>query len=468
VARSSIGGRIELTRITTVEFPNGPGEAAACATAGSRLPSRRPFRIELTLPLARPPAPTQAQAAAAPDEPMSERARAYANWVRQLRSGRPPPRLDERGDDCLAPLCRELQLLADELARREQQLRQLFDLVQSAEHGILVDDVLARVFDGFTGLIPFERIGCAFLSGDGERLTAHWARSELGPVRISGGYSQPMVGSSLERILHTGRPRIINDLKAYLRAKPNSDSTRRIVEEGGSSSLTCPLVVGSRPIGFLFFTSRRQNAYDEDHQTIFRQIASQVSVVIERSREYQQLIEQNQHLMQERRQLAQAASTDPLTGVLNRRAILQTATEAFGNAVAAGGDLAVIMADIDHFKPINDGFGHAAGDAALKEFVRRLTGALRPGDHLGRYGGEEFLIILDGTGRDVAAAAAERLRAVVAGTPFEIGGQSRIVTASFGVAAIDGQTPSAQAAVAAADHACYAAKRNGRNRVMVA
>lgn len=137
-----------------------------------------------------------------------ERVDAYAAWVTQLRCGQPLQDLRSDNSNPLARLGRELELLADVLGRREQELRRLFDLVATIEPGVLVEDVLNRIFDGFTGLIPFERICCAFISSTGSYLTAYWTRSELGPQQIAAGYSQPLAGSSLEQVLRTGQPRV--------------------------------------------------------------------------------------------------------------------------------------------------------------------------------------------------------------------------------------------------------------------
>jgi diguanylate cyclase (GGDEF)-like protein len=345
----------------------------------------------------------------------------------------------------------------------------LFDVAHSVvERGFLVEEVLETIFERFTGVIPYDRISCAFLSNDGVQLTAYWARSNLGDVRIAKGYSQVIEGSSLQELFRTGEPRILNDLEAYLAAKPESDATRRIVTEGGRSSLTCPLLINGRPLGVLFFTSREKNTYKDIHQAIFRQIADEVALVINKSRLFQELVESNQFLVRQAEQLKEVANRDSLTGVLNRSAIMVSLEGQLRVAATLGKTVGVIMIDIDHFKKVNDSFGHAAGDAVLREFTRRLTAVIRENDYLGRFGGEEFLLVIGDTNREQFLLAAERCRSAIAGTPFDLGTKCVSVTASFGLALAFVPAGPAEALIALADRALYAAKNSGRNQCVLA
>lgn len=166
--------------------------------------------------------------------------------------------------------------------------------------------------------------------------------------------------------------------------------------------------------------------------------------------------------------LAQQAITDPLTGLRNRRGFLDAATAVLAIASRQAEPVALISLDLDRFKAINDGHGHAAGDAVLRGTAQVLQAALRRGDLAGRIGGEEFVLLLPGTGLAAAAQTAERLRLALSEGVAHPGAGGR-VTASFGVAALEGRGVAAlEPALAAADAALYAAKHGGRDRVEVA
>jgi two-component system cell cycle response regulator len=163
-----------------------------------------------------------------------------------------------------------------------------------------------------------------------------------------------------------------------------------------------------------------------------------------------------------------AAVRDGLTGVLNRKALDQRLQGEIAFAVRHDAPLSVVMLDVDHFKVVNDTHGHPAGDAVLREVAARLTRALRIEDVLGRYGGEEFLIVARNITLEQAAQMAERMRALIDSSPVAFEAKAIAVSASFGVASLAccGETRDAAALLALADTRLYAAKHAGRNRVV--
>jgi diguanylate cyclase (GGDEF)-like protein len=162
------------------------------------------------------------------------------------------------------------------------------------------------------------------------------------------------------------------------------------------------------------------------------------------------------------------AQTDPLTGVLNRRSLIERLDAACLRARARGLPISVLFLDLDHFKEINDTFSHAAGDACLAGIIPPIQAELRASDVIGRYGGEEFVVILYGADSAAAHPIAERICRRVADIRIEGFGASIGLTCSIGVAASDSLGVWGQHLIAHADTAVYAAKRCGRNQVQVA
>jgi two-component system chemotaxis response regulator CheY len=160
------------------------------------------------------------------------------------------------------------------------------------------------------------------------------------------------------------------------------------------------------------------------------------------------------------------ATHDHLTGVWNRAAIMNHLRGEVERARRHSTPIGVIITDLDHFKRINDTYGHPAGDAVLQEAARRMQLALRPYDRLGRYGGEEFLIIASGCDTSQTVALAERIRSFMSADPVISHAGEIPVTASLGVAVGSDQVGKDRGAlIAAADEALYRAKKAGRNRV---
>ena len=177
-------------------------------------------------------------------------------------------------------------------------------------------------------------------------------------------------------------------------------------------------------------------------------------------------VELNQELLASREQLQVQALTDALTGIMNRRAILQVLGHEMARAGRTGDTLAVGMMDIDLFKRVNDTYGHAAGDEVLLEVVKRSAAALRSSDSLGRFGGEEFLFILGGASAESVQPVLERVRCAVSESPVLAGGHEVELSVSIGGAIWHGQ--SIDHLIRAADDALYEVKARGRNRVAMA
>lgn len=163
-----------------------------------------------------------------------------------------------------------------------------------------------------------------------------------------------------------------------------------------------------------------------------------------------------------------AATVDPLTGIPNRRAVVANGANLIRRIARPGRPVAALMFDLDHFKKINDRFGHATGDSALIVFAQTVTASLRSTDIIGRLGGEEFAAILPNMNADEALAAADRVRRAFAEAAKEIDGHPVLGTLSAGVAVTTDSLMTVDALLSHADEALYAAKASGRNRVVVA
>ena len=199
---------------------------------------------------------------------------------------------------------------------------------------------------------------------------------------------------------------------------PHGELARAGDPDAGRERIAFPLRVGSSDFGQLVLAS---NAFDAEQVETAASLAAQVVVALENARLHR-LVEQQ-------------AMVDSLTGLANRRSVEDTLRSELSRAARFGDEVCVVFADLDYFKRVNDRYGHAAGDEVLKAFAVALHETVRESDVAGRWGGEEFALVLTGTGSSGGARLAERARAAIEACAVRMpDGEEVTVTASFGVA----------------------------------
>ena len=210
------------------------------------------------------------------------------------------------------------------------------------------------------------------------------------------------------------------------------------------------MVVQGELIGVLNLSHPANNAFTEEHLRLLTLIAAQAAAILQRVLMYEEM--------------ARLAITDELTGLYNRRHLLERLADEVRRGQRYGCGFSILFIDIDHFKAINDGYGHALGDRILAEMGRVLRRWARSSDLIGRYGGEEFVALLPMTDATAAERAADRLRTAVGEHSFA---RRKRLTVSLGIASYpaDGQSP--EDLLKRADAALYQAKKQGRNRTVV-
>ncbi len=224
---------------------------------------------------------------------------------------------------------------------------------------------------------------------------------------------------------------------------------------GASSGLVVPLIVGARVIGTLECWGRAPGLFDEDDEQILEMMASQVATAVVAADTHEATDHQAHH--------------DALTSLPNRRQLARQIREDFGPALQEGKTVSFAMVDIDHFKRFNDEFGHKVGDVTLQRVAEVLRASLRSEDHVYRYGGEEFTIVLEGVSSAEAEVMLERVRAAMARTPLTGENLEPVgpVTISIGLATGPEHGNDCEELIKLADAALYQSKWAGRDRLTV-
>jgi diguanylate cyclase (GGDEF)-like protein/putative nucleotidyltransferase with HDIG domain len=256
-------------------------------------------------------------------------------------------------------------------------------------------------------------------------------------------------GGLAEQVFRDGRPVVSSD-GADSRYRPS-----RLVRDEGLRAFVClPLATASERFGVIYFYLADRDDFTPDELSLLSGFANLTANAIVNARLYERV--------------AAEARTDMLTGLRNRRSFDQRLAEEHSRSKRYEKPFALAMIDIDHFKKINDTYGHIAGDSVLKQFGRVLEMQFRDVDVVTRYGGEEFAVILPEISGGTAKGVAERVRRAIGSTPFALPDGSELgVTVSIGISCFPNCSTDPAGAILTADQALYVAKQTGRNRVML-
>lgn len=308
-------------------------------------------------------------------------------------------------------------------------------------------EAVDRILEQLSLVLPYDSASVQLLrENELEIVGGHgWDQEAMKKVI---GLRFPLSGDNPNSVvIETGRPYILNNpQEVYQAFKQNPHSHIR-------SWLGIPLVVRGQKIGLLAIDSAQPNRFTEEDLQMAVAFADQVAIALENARLYEEA--QNMAL------------TDSLTGLYNRRGLFEVGRLEFSRARRNERPFSALMIDIDHFKRVNDLHGHTIGDQALQGLATHLNNITRDIDIVGRYGGEEFVVLLSDTPLEVAREIAERLRAGVESSSLPTDSGNLRLTISVGVAATSPETPDLETLIARADQASYVAKHKGRNRVEI-
>lgn len=330
---------------------------------------------------------------------------------------------------------------AEQQAQEAETLRTAGAIVAST---LEIERTVELVLDQAMNVVPYDTATVQLLRDDALEVIGGAGWDDIGAVR---GLQIPHPGESPHsRAIETRSVLVVEDMEREFPRFSNISGTEI------RSWLGVPLIVHREVIGLLALDSRQRRFFTSTHLRLAAALGDHVAVALHNARLYEQTRE--------------LAMTDSLTGVATRRNFFVQAERALEQAKRNDRWISVIMSDLDHFKEINDEYGHVKGDEALRLVAQVARETLRLSDTIGRYGGEEFAVILPETGTEAARSIAERLRSEVNG--ITVPGTSTNLSISIGVVSeVPEAGDSVDRIIERADQALYEAKRLGRNRVAV-
>lgn len=264
----------------------------------------------------------------------------------------------------------------------------------------------------------------------------------------------------LHHSMNTHQKIIVNDARTSTTVEP---FVQELKQANINSLVVIPIVLFDQHVGSLLLRAARFDGnFTAREISFFEIVAEAASNALERAQLFESIQVANERL-------ERLAITDGLTGLYNHRHFRDHMQKEFDRASRYRLPLACMIFDVDDFKKLNDTYGHLTGDLVLKEIAERTLKCVRKSDLIARYGGEEFVVIMPQTGREGAEVEGERIRAIIANSPFREVPEDRKVTISAGVCVLEHDVMlNAEDMLRAADHALYQAKRNGKNQVVLA
>ncbi len=334
--------------------------------------------------------------------------------------------------------------LRTELQERQQFLSRLVRIQSSISRRAPLDDVLVAIVDGTRQLFG-ETIVCLRLRdpSDPSRLVlaaSHGVRDDVLPqLSMSSEFG---IGG---RAYRENRSVVVENYADF------TSPTPALIDHGLRAAMAVPVRSDGDTVGSLSIGTRSTEKFSDTEREMLEILAEHAGIAL---------------LDATSRESVRLALTDQLTGLPNRRLFLDRLTQGIGQSVQHGHPLAVLFIDLDRFKAINDGRGHAAGDGVLKEVARRIEKTIGRGDSAARLGGDEFVVMLENCDLDRAADIADAI-AMAIRSPLRFGRRRFYVGATVGVAMVDNQPVDAEELLRRADIAMYRGKREGRNRVVI-
>jgi diguanylate cyclase (GGDEF)-like protein len=336
-----------------------------------------------------------------------------------------------------------------ESTEREQRLlaEALQDATVALTSTLNFEKVLDRILENISRVLPMDSASIMIVDDQGIAQVARYnglsaavgsERTDLSPFVVS---EVP----NLNRMAQTGEPLIIADTKEVNYWKVN--------HKKGHSYLGSPIKVRGKVVGFINLDYNRAGFYTLGHAERLQSFVDLAAIAIENAQMF--------------KRMRDIATTDDLTGLNNRRNLFTLAKREVNRAIRTGRDLSLFLIDLDHFKEINDTYGHQMGDEVLKKVAALFQTQLRNIDIPGRYGGDEFFIILPDTGASEALILAARLLHLVREMKIMENDRGTALTLSIGIACLQNTVFSFSDLLRKSDQALYLAKQNGRDRIEI-